>query len=220
MRSAIVAFLAPLLAACPGGDDEPVPDAGPSCVLPIAGDQSKPIEMEVVVLGEHGVLETVPESPSRMFSVSLFRPPQGGRVVFAGVRATNIDPCEVKLGGSLRDIASNKLVPESRVVNLDPAGDDWVASNPQDIASFSNIATCPNQWSDRDLYDVPYELSVAIRERKTDREVQKTFTVIPRCSGDPSQAACEPVDPCSPEELLAECACKCKEGYALGDPCP
>jgi hypothetical protein len=217
MRAAVVA-VGIVLCGCPGGDDEPPPDAGPPpCALPVVGDPADDIEIELVVLGDGGALDTLDEA-SPMQAVSLFKPPQGGRVIFAGVRARNLDPCGVQLGGGLRDIASDKIVPEMRTVNLEPDGQGWAGSDPADITTFSNIAVCPNQWSDRDAFELPYELSVAVRERGTGRTAQSVVTAVPRCSADVSH--CEQGDAaCTPEQLVADCECICDVDYVLGMNC-
>jgi len=200
MRLAVgLAFLV-CLCAC-SGPTEPPGDAGSSgsgCLLPFVGDPNLPMEMEVIAMGPSG-LDTVTDGSS----VSLMFPPQGGRVVFAGVRARNVDPCAVRIAGALRDTSSQQVRVETRIVNLTATGDGSARSNPDDISSFSNIPACPNQWSDRDLYDVPYELSITLTDRDK-RQVKKVLSVVPRCD-EPGREA--------------ECLCLCKGGYVLGASC-
>ena len=43
--------------------------------------------------------------------LAILQPPQGGRVVFVGVRATNVDGCGLQLTGALRDETSRQVRP-------------------------------------------------------------------------------------------------------------
>ncbi|GAC1546919.1 MAG: hypothetical protein NVS3B10_10840 [Polyangiales bacterium] len=135
--------------------------------------------------------------------VALTFPPQGGRVIFAGVRATNLDPCAVKLSGALRDETSLNVRVDTRTVNLKPTGDGWGASLDTDISSFSNVPTCPNQWADTDVFDHEFELTLTVTERGG-RTATQTLKVKPRCA-EPAREA--------------ECRCICKRGYVLGESC-
>ncbi|AKT36049.1 hypothetical protein [Chondromyces crocatus] len=190
---------------CPGDPEPPpqpppTPDGGPTgCKLEPLGDPTAPIEFEIIALDPE--YQAYPVSDGDVVH-NLF-PPQGGRVIFAGVRATNLDPCAVQLAGAIRDPVSQQARPESRTTNLKPLGDGWGASIESDISTFSNIPTCPNQWSSRDLYDAPYELTVQITER-TGRTASKTVQVVPVCE----EAG-----------LIDDCRCMCKGGYVLGEAC-
>jgi hypothetical protein len=141
----------------------------------------------------------------------MLLPPQGGRVLFIGVRATNVDGCGLQLTGALRDLASGKASTDSRTINLISTGDGWGVSAISGglavsgvIASFSNINTCPNDWSMTDLYGNIYGLEVTIVDRHH-KQLMKRIQVTPEC-GQP--------------ENLGECLCLCKAGHMLGMPCP
>ncbi|WP_063748784.1 hypothetical protein, partial [Chondromyces apiculatus] len=188
-----------LIAGCPD-DPKPPPDPeGPSCLFEPVGDVNAPIELEIIALDPDYQAYPVEEGSV----VHNIFPPQGGRVVFAGVRARNIDPCAVLLAGALRDPVSKQVRPESRTVNLRPGEDGWASSVPTDISTFSNIPTCPNQWASQDLYGVPYELIVEVTER-SGRKASASFTVQPVCE----EAG-----------FIEECRCICQGGYELGEVC-
>jgi hypothetical protein len=190
-----------LLGGCPDtspGPSDP-PDAGPSCGIPFLGDRAKAPEIELIVRGTDGVSAKVADGAA----VAMIFPPQGGRVIFAGARATNIDPCGVKLTGTLRDLKTMQITVNTRTINLEPAGDGWGASDDKDISSFANVAVCPNSWSETNIYGNEYELTVKLTDRDK-HIVTKVAKVIPSCA--------EP-------ENMAECLCICKAGYVLGEPC-
>jgi hypothetical protein len=142
-------------------------------------------------------------------SVPMIQPPQGGRVVFVGVRATNVDGHGLQLTGALRDLATQEVRVDSRTVNLVDTHDGYGASAAPGasaaaaIASFANVAVCPNQWSSTNLYGNVYGLEVTIQDREG-RTVTKKIKVTPEC-GEPDN--------------LAECLCICQAGYILGQSC-
>jgi hypothetical protein len=199
---AIAAFAAVALAGC-GPDPEPPQDGGPDashgCTLPFLGDQAKDPVIQLVALDADMKLVELKDGDP----VALVFPPQGGRVVFAGVRATNVDACGLQLAGAVRDTTTKQVRVDTRTVNLLPSGDGWGASDPEDISTFSNVPLCPNQWSMTNIYGTPYELEIAITDRGGRKASQK-ITVTPECS-EPAHAA--------------ECLCICKGGYMLGETC-
>ncbi|MDI3284872.1 hypothetical protein [Polyangium sp. 15x6] len=190
------------LAACSSpSQPPPEPDAGPigGCKLAYLGDPSAEPSMEVIALGPGGELQPISEGSS----ISLIFPPQGGRVVFAGVRVTNVDPCAVRVAGALRDLTTKQVRLDTRIINLEPTDDGYGRSAPTDISTFSNIAACPNQWAEDDLFDKPYELTVTLTDRDG-KKITKIMTVTPRCD--------EP-------GYEAECLCMCAGDYVLGMQC-
>jgi len=195
--------LALVCAACSSPDPPPEPyDAGiiiGGCKLAYLGDASAEPIMDVIALGPEGEIQT----PTDGSDVSLIFPPQGGRVVFAGVRATNIDPCAVRLAGSLRDPVSKQVRLDNRTINLEPTDDGYGRSAPTDLSAFANIPACPNQWADDDLFDKPYELTVSLTDRDG-KKITKVMTVTPRCN-EPGREA--------------ECLCMCAGEYVLGMQC-
>ena len=178
----------------------PVPDGGGSCSLPFVGDPCAPLEVEVLYFDvdqENHPIAAGAEIP-------LICPPQGGRVMFLGVRARNVDPCGVSLTGALRDVDSNAVRVEQRIVNLAPTDDGWAESSPGDISNFANVPICPNQWTDKTIYESDFRLELVLQDR-CGRQVQKQETVRPACS-EPGHEG--------------ECRCMCRAGYVLGEPCP
>jgi hypothetical protein len=197
------------LAGCPGGEDGTGGAAGApdSCTLEYIGDKDAPIEMEIVTLD--------PQYEAQPFTsggdVSILFPPQGGRVVFAGVRAKNLDPCAVRLSGAVRDPASGQVRLDTRTVNLDPTDDGWGASDPGDISTFSNVPVCPNNWASTDVFDQPFTLVVSVRDR-AGKERMTELDVVPRCD---ETSTIDGQD----QDLQKECLCICKQGYITGEMC-
>ena len=186
-----------------GPDPSPSVDAGPDakigCTLPFIGDSTKPTEIELIALMADYTSTPVAEGDS----IALLFPPQGGRVIFAGVRARNIDPCNIQLSGAVRDVDTMQLRVDARTINLSDRGDGWGASSEADIASFANVPMCPNQWSKTNIYGTKYELEVSITDRAKHTTTKKV-SVIPACA--------EP-------DNEAECTCICRGGYVLGEAC-
>lgn len=177
-------------------------DAGPhGCQTGFVGDMSKDVELTITVLGATagGAAAEVKDGDT----VPLIFPPQGGRVIFAGVRARNLSGCGVTLTGALRDPTTKQVRLDARTVNLQAASDGWAETDATDYSSFSNIPVCPNQWSMTDIYGATYELEINVLDRDG-RQATKTLSVKPACA--------EP-------ELEAECLCICKGGYVLGMSC-
>ena len=209
MRRALLLRLAGLvaMASLPGvalgacsSEGVPAPDAGPvGCTLAPLGDPTQPAQVQVLALGPDMTAVTLQDGDP----VTLAFPPQGGRVIFAGVRATNVDPCAVQLEGVVRDETTLEVRLDSRTIDLKPTGDGWGASDPTDVSTFSNIPVCPNEWSKTNIYGTEYELEVTITER-SGRAETRTLKVTPACS-DPATAAV--------------CLCICQGGYVLGQTC-
>jgi hypothetical protein len=187
-------------AACSSPAPPPPPPPPPTkCPGLFVGDATKSTALELIGLGPN--MNAVPIDDGSM--VTLAFPPQGGRVIFAGVRATNLDPCAVQLGGVVRDETTKQVRLDSRTVNLKPTGDGWAASDPTDISTFANVPVCPNEWSKTNLYGTEYELEVDLTDSKNNT-TSKIIKVIPECA-EPAHAA--------------DCLCICMGGYMLGQSC-
>ena len=198
------ALLASALAAGCGLPSLPVPeeDAGPKpspCKLGFLGDPSLEPELEIIALGPDYTSTRVDDGGT----IALMLPPQGGRVIFVGVRARNVDACAARLTGALRDPATQKIMVDARTVNLKDRGDGYAASTDSDISTFSNVPICPNQWSSQSAFGIEYQLEMSLQERDG-RTTQKSLRVTLDCA--------EP-------ENEAQCKCICKEGYVLGEQC-
>jgi len=194
MRSPAVCLLALAAAACSSPSAPPDP-----CTVGVLGDATQSIVLQAIALDPNMTPFTVASGDS----VTLAFPPQGGRVIFAGVRATNLDGCGVQVEGVIRDLTTHQVRLDSRTVNLSPTGDGWGESDPTDVSTFANVPVCPNEWSATNLYGTPYQLELAVTDRGG-RTATQTLQVTPECS-EPAHAA--------------ECLCICKGGYVLGEVC-
>ncbi len=197
------AGLAFSLTGCPNETTEPPTDGGPDsplgCKLAYVGDENADMVLEVVTLD--------PDYKAQPFAdggdASILMPPQGGRVIFVGVRAKNLDPCAVKLAGAVRDPANMNTRLDTRTINLDLAADGWGESDETDISSFSNVPVCSNTWASTDVFDQTFKLIVSVTDRKG-KKGSATLDVVPRCDE---------------EGQTAECLCICKLGYVTGQSC-
>jgi len=201
LRASFAVLVALAAAGCSPGpsSSDAGPDAHQGCDTGFVGDPTKDPEIAITALGAGTTATPVADGDM----VPLIFPPQGGRVIFAGARARNLEACGATLTGALRDKQTKQVRIDGRTVNLVPAEGGWVETDPTDYASFSNIPVCPNQWSATDVYGTVYELEITIADRDG-RTVTKTIDVTPFCA--------EP-------ENAAECACICKGGYVLGESC-
>lgn len=211
-----------LLAACPGSEGEPALDdggdggdapldAGPSpCEAGYFGDPSKEMTLELRALradGKDVALEAGDD-------LAVIFPPQGGRVAFVGVRATNLDGCAAQVIGALRDPVSGRVMVDGRTVNLARELDGWGTTglgaaltnieDSQAIANYANVPLCPNQWADQDVFDKPFEVEVSVTDRLKKKGGAKVM-VTPRCA--------------EPGQKETACRCLCRKGYVLGETC-
>jgi hypothetical protein len=168
--------------------------------LPYVGDPASPIEMTLIARGPEATTTDLTNGSA----MPMVLPPQGGRVIFAGVRAKNLDPCNVEILGSLRDKTTKQVRIDERTVNLQIGSDGLAESVPGDISNFANVPTCPNQWASTDIQGNTFELTVTLTDR-SGKNASVTLDVVPFCS--------EP-------DNETECLCKCKQGYILGQTCP
>ncbi|MDP9151736.1 MAG: hypothetical protein M3O36_17575 [Myxococcota bacterium] len=178
----------------------------PACPAGALGDLAKPLDFRIQALLADQSVAPVEDGAA----VPLLFPPQGGRVLFIGVRATNVDGCALRLTGALRDPSSQQVRFETRSINLIPTGDGWGQSGVVDathgaaISNFANVPVCPNQWASGNVYDQPYRLEVTVEDRQGARKLTKFAQVTPVCA-EPANAA--------------QCSCICKAGYILGQAC-
>jgi hypothetical protein len=182
-------------------------DGGEPCATGFLGSDAAAPDFEFQVFQADGTVTALVDGGT----VPMIAPPQGGRVLFIGVRATNVDGCGLQLTGALRDLASLRVTLDSRTINLVPTGDGWGVSGmvgmgmSADISNFSNVPVCPNEWSATNIYGTVYGLEVNIQDREG-RQLTKKIQVTPQC-GEPDPTA------------LATCLCICKGGYILGQAC-
>jgi hypothetical protein len=202
--SLVVALGVCALAGCPGTDPDPPPD---ECAAGFLGDRNKEPVIELRAIGVDGTSAPIGDGDD----VALILPPQGGRVSFIGIRATNLEACGLQLIGAIRDLSSRRVMVDGRTLNLNATGDGWgttgtASTDLSDVASISNFANvpiCPNQWADTDAFDQPFEIEVRLTD-KSGRKATKTARVVPRCAEAKNRD---------------ECLCICKRGYVLGQVC-
>ncbi len=220
----VIAFAAAalVLAGCPAGTDatpggdagDGSAEAGPEtgtvdCPAGYLGDPSKDIELELRALRADGTDVALNDGDD----LAIVFPPQGGRVSFLGVRATNLNGCGVQVLGALRDIGSRQVRVDGRTVNLTKEADGWGTTgqgtsadieNSAAIGDYSNVPVCPNEWADVDVFDQPFEVEVQVKDRAK-KTAKKVIKVTPRCS--------------EPGAKETACRCLCKHGYVLGEAC-
>jgi hypothetical protein len=186
------------------GDDAPTSASSgggttPSCDRPYLGDATAEPTIELIYFGADELEHPLDEGAA----VDLVLPPQGGRVLFLGVRATNVDPCEATLTGAMRDPGTMQVRFDTRTINLDDQGDGWGKSAAGDLASYANVPACHNTWTALDVFGSSFTLELILKDRGG-KQASRTITAIPRCA--------EP-------QNEAECRCICHGGYVLGESC-
>lgn len=175
-----------------------------SCTVGIFGDANAAIDFQITTPGD--MADKVLNDGD---SIGILLPPQGGRVIFLGVRATNIDGCGVQLTGALRDEATNQVRLDARTVNLVRGSDAWGTSGIQGVspssqlANYANVPVCPNQWASTDIFDKPFKIEVTLEDRHG-RKLTKSAHVTPKCVDDIQYSRCQ---------------CICLKDYVLGTSC-
>lgn len=186
-----------LLAQVAGCSDDvaPVIDAPATCPI---GDRSQPIALDA--------MHTVGGAVTRLADggeVELSRPIQGGKVIYVGVTALNVDGCNLQLNAALRDVGSNQVIAlEQRPVRLVAGPDGWgVPVSPFD--DLANVPACPNAAATVDIDQASWQLELRLEE-SGGRSATKILTVAPRCAS---------------SDERAECECECDSDYELSG-CP
>jgi len=174
------------------------PQESASCFV---GDAAEPVEFEVVHRTADGDCVTTED----MAEVPLIQPPQGGKVLFVGVRARNLDGCGLTLATALVEPETGSVISlERRPVTLEPGEGGWMTpERPTEASNYSNLPACPRADLDRSIVGESYELRVSITDMEG-RKATKSMQVIPTC-GEPN--------------LAALCECECAKDYRLGMPC-
>lgn len=148
-----------------------------------------------------------------MSEVPLIQPPQGGKVMFVGVRARNVDVCHVTLRTALIDPENGGVVSlERRPVSLESAPDGWLEPVHLDgsdgmtahnlAANLSNLPACPRAGLSKAITGEVYELHVTMETEDT--SVDSVVHVVPRCAE---------------ARYLELCTCECALDYKLGASC-
>ncbi|HKU43240.1 MAG TPA: hypothetical protein VJR89_34000 [Polyangiales bacterium] len=165
------------------------------------GDVAKPIEFEVV----HRTADGECLATEELGEVPLIQPPQGGKVMFVGVRARNLDGCGLTLATALVEPETGAVISlERRPVTLELGDNGWMSpERPKEASNYSNLPACPRADLTRSITGEPYELRVNITD-KEGRKASTSMQVIPTC-GEPNRAAL--------------CECECSKDYRLGHQC-
>jgi hypothetical protein len=209
-RSAAIVVL---IAACGGGGEGQTPDAAAASCSGFVGDPARAVEVESIFTEPDGYVETpggeevllAPVPGTNGMRVPLIQAPQGGKHIFAGVRARNLDTCAVFLLGEVRDPESNFVKFEGRAVDLLDGGDGWAYPARRDqIGYYANINVCPNRWSSRDVFEQSYRVTLEVRDR-AGRTGEVALDVTPFCGAEPQHEA--------------DCRCSCRKDAVLGE-CP
>jgi hypothetical protein len=142
------------------------------------GDASRPVELKVVHRDENAmIVETAPGA-----RVPLIQPPQGGKVLFIGARARNLDGCPAHVRASLYDPSTNAVAfQEARDVILKATSDGWLEPDlPNEVDNYANIAVCPPPNPARNVDGERYRLELEISDDKA-RTQATTLDIIPYC---------------------------------------
>lgn len=208
MRRACLLAIAAAAAAC--GDDGATPDAPPADAPPpdgwipcVAGDPSLPPEMELLHLDE--IFQQQPLADGD--PLPLVTPPQGGKVVFVGMRIKNVELCGepfATIQAALRDPCTDRVIGiERRPIQWTVADDGFAEPlNPRAISDYANVAACPNAATGHDVDGHPYQLEVRFYPPNSAPAVERIITVTPTCLDDDG------------------CKCECDADYVLGEACP
>ncbi len=165
------------------------------CEMPFAGDPNLPVEAELAI-DKAGQLIIVSDGDA----VDLLRPPQGGFVMYAGLRLKNIVPCGVRLRGVVRDLKTDAPLSEfdARSADLVLADGGWWVP-PGDFSSIPNVALCPDNTGGSVL-----NRAVRLEVTATDQRMRV------------GSASKEITPTCPPGICLPMCECTCGPDYTLG----
>jgi len=179
------------------GDDVARPDAAATCPI---GDRTQALELQA----QHWTGDGAAVDLADGGAVDLVRPIQGGKVIYVGVRARNVDGCNVQLTAALRDAASDQVIAlEQRPVHLTAGADGWgVATSLFD--DLANLPLCPSAAATHDIDQATWRLELRLDEAGG-RTATTALTIAPRCAR---------------ADELEECRCECDSDYELGQPCP
>jgi hypothetical protein len=177
------------------------------CTEGFLGDASAPIAFDITAV--NASYDSVDLADGG--TISLIQPSQGGRVLFVGVRATNVGACNLTLTGALRDRKSQQVRFDTRPINLVPTGDGWGVTGQigEDVSglvsNFANVPACSNTWSTTNVNGSVYDLDVTLMDQGG-RMLEKTIQVTPVCD--------------TPGQEAIDCACLCRANYSAQDECP
>lgn len=173
-----VATLATIAAACSGSGG-----LAHGCPSGFLGDPAATPSFTFLARTAAGTAAEIVESDG----APLLPAPQGGFVLFAGIRATNVDSCALNVTGALRDETTNLVIGlEGRPIRLvATSGGYGVPDDPAGLENWSNIPVCPSAAATRGILGTSYRLEMQITDRGG-RTASGSLHVVPFC-GDASQ---------------------------------
>jgi hypothetical protein len=192
---AAIGFVSSAACSSASDDDEP-----PRMICPI-GDLDAQTEIEIVHRNGEGAMTVTSSGAEVPVQYAI----QGGFVLYASIRAKNIDGCSTVISAELRDACDRLLIAgDRRSVSLVPAGDGWgEPQNPTDPGFYANIPACPRVVAERDIEGEPHILEVTAIDADGRRA-----------------SASVPITPiCLDNEYLEGCICECDGGYTVMNGC-
>jgi hypothetical protein len=171
----------------------------PDCFV---GDRLQAPVLQVTALDAEGAPAAVGDGAA----LALIRPPQTGRILAVGLRARNVCAGPIQVTGAIIDPCTGRVAGlEGRTVRFVAAGDGFAEpAEPAQLASYANVAVCPNQGGDRDIDGQRYRLTMSLKDGQ----------------GHVASTSLEVTPVCAQPENGAECRCICAAGYQLGQVCP
>ena len=194
------------LVGCAPPDQASVASAGTGGTTDSAGDalpDSGPLVVSAIELDPNmGTYRLVNDGDS----VSLLFAPQGGHVLFIGVRVRNLDSTKIELSSRILDPTTKAIVQQdirdTKMVAV-PGEPGLLQTDSSHISLVSNIALCPD-YNDFDIVDQPYVMQILVTEENAQGSTGSvTLKVTPMCPPGDGGAS-----------LL--CNCECHAGYTLG----
>jgi hypothetical protein len=173
-----------------------------ACLVLLGACDPGPVEIEVTPT-QYNAMRQVQTALLPGDDLDLVRPPQGGFVLFIGVRVRGLEEATVELESQLLD-GGVVATSDRRTVRLIPMAEDVRLYQP-DLTVFTNVnhvPMCPSQ-SAVDRFDRPFRLRQTVREPGSGRVGAAELEVTPRCRQ-------------SDATELARCRCECERDYRLG----
>lgn len=212
MRTAL-ALLALTAIGCGDDDDDTGPTDPCASGDTFIGDPSGTPDIEVGEISYEGTFRPIGEGDV----LTLFTPPQGGKIALVSAHLTNMDGCGATLTARLRDpVAEGQpvAVHEGRTVRYvameDRPGWGNIPTGPNAftiLAAGSNLPACHN-YATRDMDGCSWLLDVTVEDRGG-LSVRKTFNVGLTCPEDDPGAM--------REDERAECECECAARFDTRD---
>lgn len=137
--------------------------------------------------------------------VHLWRPVQGGHVIYVGARVSGLCADPVLITGRIKDLATGNVVSKEmrRGFGLIDQGDATLLPDPTDLGAVANIALCPELTGEHDVMGTQFLLEVEVEDAEG-RVARAQAKVTPVCAQ-------------TDEAGLTTCQCECtRQGSAGG----